>query len=84
MTNNQATRGGALQAIESTITMYGKTLIANNLVTGRDGAGGGVNLQQSFLDIKGNCTISNNHAVKGGGIYIKSSTVTAYKPGLSK
>ena len=82
LSDNQATHGGALRAIESTITVYGKMLIANNLVTNSDGAGGGINLQKTFLDIKGNCTIYSNDAVKGGGIYAKSSTVTAHKPGF--
>ena len=35
----------------------------------------------SDLEIKGNCTISGNHAMRGGGIHATSSTVAVYQPG---
>ena len=77
--NNQARQGGAILAIGSTITLYGTTTIANNTAT--DSSGGGVSLQQSDLDIRGSCTISNNYAMRGGGVHAKSSTITVYQQG---
>ena len=77
--NNQARQGGAILAIESTIMLYGPTTIANNAATNT--SGGGVSLKQSALDIKGSCTISNNYAMRGGGVHAKSSTITVYQQG---
>ena len=77
--NNQARQGGAILAIESTIVLYGATTIANNTAT--DSSGGGVSLQQSNLDIKGSCTISDNYAMRGGGVHAKSSTITVHQQG---
>ena len=77
--NNQARQGGAILAIGSTIVLYGTTTIANNRAT--DSSGGGVSLQQSNLDIKGSCTISDNYAMRGGGVHAKSSTITVYQQG---
>ena len=74
--NNQARQGGAILAIESTIILYGTTTIANNTAT--DSSGGGVSLEQSNLDVKGSCTISNNYAMRGGGVHAKSSTITVH------
>ena len=74
--NNQARQGGAILAIESTILLYGTTTIANNTAT--NSSGGGVSLEQSNLDIKGSCTISDNYAMRGGGVHAKSSTITVY------
>ena len=75
--NNQARQGGAILAIGSTIMLYGTTTVANNTAT--DSSGGGVSLQQSNLDIRGSCTISNNYAMRGGGVHAKSSTITIYQ-----
>ena len=77
--NNQARRGGAILATESKIVMYGETTIANNTATNSNG--GGISLHQCDLEIKGNCTISDNHAMRGGGIHATSSTVAVYQPG---
>ena len=77
--NNQARQGGAILAIGSTIMLYGTTIIANNTAT--DSSGGGVSLQQSNLNIKGSCTISNNYAMRGGGVHAKSSTIAVYQQG---
>ena len=77
--NNQARRGGAILATESKIMIYGKkTTIANNTATNSNG--GGISLYQSDLEIKGNCIISHNHAMRGGGIHATSSTVAVYQP----
>ena len=77
--NNQARRGGAILATESKIMIYGKkTTIANNTATSSNG--GGISLHQSDLEIKGNCNISHNHAMRGGGIHATSSTVAVYQP----
>ena len=76
--NNQARRGGAILAIESKIIMYGETTIANNTAT--VSSGGGISLQQSDLEVRGNCIISGNDAVRGGGIHATSSTVAVYQP----
>ena len=76
LSNNQARRGGAILAIESKITVYGETTIANNTAT--DSSGGGISLQQSDLEVKGNCTISGNDVKRGGGIHATSSTIAVY------
>ena len=77
--NNQARQGGAILAIESTIILYGTTTIANNTAT--DSSGGGISLQQSNLEIKGSCNVSDNYAMRGGGIHAKSSTIAVYQQG---
>ena len=79
LSNNQARRGGAILAIESKIMMYGETTIANNTAT--VSSGGGISLQQSDLEVRGNCIISDNDAVRGGGIHATSSTLAVYQPG---
>ena len=79
LSNNQARHGGAILAIESKIMMYGETTIANNTAT--VSSGGGISLRQSDLEVKGNCTISGNDAVRGGGIHATSSTIAVYQPG---
>ena len=77
--NNQASQGGAILAIESMIMLYGTTIISNNTAT--DSSGGGVSFQESDLEIKGICSITNNSAMRGGGVHAKSSTITIYQPG---
>ena len=78
--NNQAGHaGGAILVTESRIIMYGKITVANNTVT--NGSGGGISLYQSDIEIRGNCIISHNHAMRGGGIHATSSTVAVYQPG---
>ena len=79
LSHNQARLGGAIVASESRIVMYGDTTIANNTAT--NSSGGGISLQQSDLEIKGNCIISGNHAMMGGGIHATSSSVAVYQPG---
>ena len=81
LSNNQARRGGAILATRSKIMMHGETTIASNTATESSGSGGCISLQQSDLEIKGNCIISHNHATKGGGIHATSSTVAVYQPG---
>ena len=76
LSNNQAT-GGAILASESKIMMYGETTIANNTAT--VSGGDGISLQQSDLEIKGDCIISGNNAVRGGGIHASSSTIALYQ-----
>ena len=44
-------------------------------------SGGGVSLEQSDLDIRGSCSISNNYAMRGGGVHANSSTITLYQQG---
>ena len=75
--NNQASQGGAILAIESTIILYGTTTIANNMAT--KSSGGGVSLEQSNLDIRGSCSISDNYAMRGGGVHARSSTITVHQ-----
>ena len=77
--NNRARQGGAILAIESAITLYGTTTIANNTAT--NSSGGGIYLQQSHLEIKGSCNVTDNYAKRGGGIHAKSSTITVYQLG---
>ena len=76
--NNQARHGGAILSTESKIMIYGETTIANNTATNRNG--GGISLYQSDLEIKGNCIISDNYAMRGGGIHATSSTIAMYRP----
>ena len=85
ISNNQARDGGAILAIESTIIMYGETTIANNnLTTTANSRGGGISLKLSHLEIKGNCTLINNSAMRGGGIHATSSTISVYQPATLK
>ena len=79
--NNQARQGGAILAIGSRITLHGTMTIANNTATDNVSSGGGVSLQKSVLDIKGNCNISDNYAMRGGGVHAKSSTINIHQPG---
>ena len=79
--NNQASHGGSILATESKITMYGETTIADSMA---NSSGGGISLKQSRLQIKGNCKLDKNIAVRGGGIHATSSTIAVYKPGTLK
>ena len=79
LSNNQARSGGAILATESEIIVYGETTIANN--TAIVSSGGGISLQQSDLEVRRNCIISDNVAVRGGGIHATSSTIAVYQPG---
>ena len=78
LSNNQARRGGAILATESKIMVYDEITIANNTAT--VGSGGGISLQQSDLEVRGNCIISGNDAVRGGGIHATSSTIAVHQP----
>ena len=79
LSKNEARRGGAVLATESKVLIYGEIIIADNAAT--NGSGGGIYLYQCDLQIKGNCIISGNHAMRGGGIHATSSTVAVYQPG---
>ena len=86
--NNQAKQGGAMLATESTIMINGVVTIANNTATesnlnstDTNSYGGGISLRQSELEIKGSCTVSDNYAVRGGGVHAKSSTITVRQQG---
>ena len=81
LTSNQARDGGAILAIESTIILFGETIIANNSLTAIvNSSGGGISLKYSHLEIRGKCNIFNNSAARGGGIYATSSTISVYQP----
>ena len=58
--------------------MYGETTIANNTAT--VSSGGGISLRQSDIEVRGNCIIFGNDAVRGGGIHVTSSTIAVYQP----
>ena len=77
---------GAILATSSSMKVYGETTVDYNNVTEFDGNeggnGGGISLQQSNLQIIGTCNISNNHAIRGGGIHATSSTITVYQSGI--
>ena len=61
--------------------MYGETTIANNTLSATvSSTGGGISIQQSDLEVRGNCIISDNDAVRGGGIHATSSTIVVYQP----
>ena len=79
LSNNRARHGGAILATESRIIMYGETELVNN--TAIYSSGGGICLYQSDLEVKGNCTISCNSAMRGGGIHAFGSTVAVSQPG---
>ena len=79
--NNRASQGGAILATDSTITLYGESVISNNMAI-NTAEGGGLSLRRSVLQIKGKCTISDNYAIRGGGIHASSSTVSVYQPGM--
>ena len=65
--------------------MHGETTIANNnLTTTANSSGGGISLKLSRLEIKGNCTLFNNSAMRGGGIHATSSTISVYQPATLK
>ena len=78
--SNRASQGGAILATDSTITLYGESVISNNVAT--NGEGGGISLRRSVLEIKGRCDISHNYATRGGGIHGSSSTVSIHQPGM--
>ena len=78
LSNNQARCGGAILATESKIMVYDEITIANNTAT--VSSGGGISLRQSDLIVRGNCNISDNDAVMGGGIHAISSTIAVYQP----
>ena len=78
---NQARNNSVILAIESTVIMYGETTIANNnLTTIANSSGGGISLKLSRFQIKRNCTLFNNSAMRGGGIHATSSTISVYQP----
>ena len=81
LSNNRARHGGAILAIESKIMMYGEIIIANNTVTVTVSSGGGISLQQSDIEVRGNYIIFGNDAVRGGGIHATSSIIAVYQPG---
>ena len=62
--------------------MYGETTIANNNLNTitNSTSGRGISLKLSRLEIKGNCTLYNNSAIRGGGIHATSSTISVYQP----
>ena len=70
--------GAAILATSSTIYVHGKLLMAFN--TASDG-GGGFYLEGTDIEIRGNCTISQNLAKRGGGIYASTSSITIYYMG---
>ena len=76
--NNKARQGGAILATESIITLYDTTIAINTAI---DSNGGGISLQGSELEIKRSCIISNNYAMRGGGVHATSSTITVYQQG---
>ena len=86
--NNQAKQGGAILATESKIMLCGAVTIANNTAadsnrndTATNSYGGGISLQQSEVEIKGKCTVSDNYANRGGGVHARSSTITVHQQG---
>ena len=79
--NNQAENGGAILAIESKIIIYGQTILKNNTAV-KNSKGGGMFLQQSTMEVKGNCLLSHNHALNGGGIHATSSSISVLQPGV--
>ena len=79
LSNNQARDGGAILATESTVVVYGETIIANN--TAVKSNGGGISLRQSDFEIKGSCIVSNNYAMRGGGLHATGSSISVHQSG---
>ena len=81
LSNNEARNGGAMLATESAILLFEDSVTMFTYNRAINGSGGGVSLHQSSLLILGDCTVSNNYAVHGGGIHASGSFVTAYQHG---
>ena len=77
LTNNEAENGGAILAHGSKIVLNGDISIERNSAS--HGNGGGISLYQSIFEIKGNCTVFNNKAMNGGGIYASSSYLSVFQ-----
>ena len=77
LTNNEAENGGAILAHGSKIVLNGDISIERNSAS--HGNGGGISLYQSTFEIKGNCTVFNNKAMNGGGIYASSSYLSVFQ-----
>ena len=71
--NNKARDGGAILAIGSKMYFNGKITFAYNEATSSNG--GGISMDRSNLEIKGECDISHNFALNGGGIFKDSFTI---------
>ena len=71
-TNNSAVYGGVMTTSDSSFNITSSTFTNNSA------AYGGV---MFIFNVKGNCTISGNDAVRGGGIHATSSTIAVYQPG---
>lgn len=81
LVNNKADQGGAILAVESTISAYGCIAIIDNVAM--NNSGGGMYLHTSNVKIFSGIfvNISNNYAEKGGGIHAISSVINVYRPG---
>ena len=78
--SNKGRNGGAILAIESTISVSGDTIIANNTAKAE---GGGLYLRQSTLELNRaqlTCFFSHNNATLGGGIHTIGSTIVVNQP----
>lgn len=79
---NKARSGGAILAFESTISISGRTTIAQNQAVDD---GGGISVHYSNLVIVGfrlHCFVSNNSARRGGAIHGIGSTIIVNQPSL--
>jgi hypothetical protein len=69
--NSGLREGGAIYAVESTLTLENSTITHNN----SDSYGGGLYTEQSTLTLN-NATVTNNKGFEGAGIYVIDSPLT--------
>ncbi len=75
LSRNNASIGGAINAIEAKLYIHGDIMVANNTAMGN---GGGMYLRQSVLTCQRNSTLTltgNKAAKKGGGIHAVGSSI---------
>ena len=77
--NNTAMFGGAILAFESTFSISGRAIIADNQARND---GGGIYLHHCKLMIRLTCDISCNRAKRGGAIHGLGSTIFVNQPSV--
>ena len=68
-TGNSANRGGVFYISGGTVVSINDSVLTGNEAKGQNGWGGAIYIGKSQILTLTNCTISNNKAILGGGIY---------------